>query len=568
VLGNSLINGVYWGYRCRNANEATPLEWEAADYTLGLVPWALAKQNLCLDSSPHRILEAALASSCDWLVLQSAGHCIFPDFLAWLESVVEQDHAFPLWGHLIDEGDGTFSLHPQCAVISLKVLRHRGLNEWRGTTSFFEMARSQENVHGNHTPVSLRQKSMRAVRADGPGSKLLYDFLSRGYEAKNFPLAARAGKIHLYPNKPEQFEEKKVKLQEKLSLSLPLDLSPATADSQCKAGQRIDLKKAGNSLSWHLTKENITRALKENENSILCFGSYFSTLRPGAARFSEREQEYKSFLLNMANSFPDLMIAGLSPSADPVRERAGRIGMGHFSQRINCYKFLSPLEPEFSKIAGALPIKENGAPAAINRHQTTVPYVRLNIEVPKEAMLEEARELWSAGKFFPYRSVREDHRGWFSLCLFGYSDREVFSLAYKNQPDLRSGWTPSGTLCPVIQDFCQRLDLFEQFDHVRLMALVPGGTIRMHRDYPVPKLADVNISLNTPPGCSFLLDPPGILPYQSGDAFLLNLNYEHCLTNYGAEVRFHLLPSGKISEANLALHLLSARPPSDEQRAH
>ena len=177
----------------------------------------------------------------------------------------------------------------------------------------------------------------------------------------------------------------------------------------------------------------------------------------------------------------------------------------------------------------------------------------LPFELPYKDMLKEAEALTSC--FVPHRDGGyEDHWGWKSLCIRGLSSCHTAShdsYGFKNADgtsmkdvDVPYIWTDICKWAPKTYQFFRDTFAYKWMARVRFMLLEPGGYISPHRDTERHYMGPVNIALNNPNGCDFIMKDRGVVPFNDGTANKLCIGYEHIVYNNSDEPRFHIIVHG------------------------
>lgn len=176
---------------------------------------------------------------------------------------------------------------------------------------------------------------------------------------------------------------------------------------------------------------------------------------------------------------------------------------------------------------------------------TTARYLKLDLEVPHEAMAAEATAL--RDKFILYRDQDSyNHKGWYSLPLFGLSiDKpaswDAYGYANANEAAKDFDWTEVAEQCPVTVNWLRTQFPSNQFGRVRFMLLEAGGFISPHKD-SIHSIPDpVNIALTNPEQCIWQWGDGQVLNFAPGDACAMNISYEHSVYNRSNEDRYHLI---------------------------
>jgi hypothetical protein len=193
---------------------------QAADISFGLLPWerlSLARERYYLHADINQILESAARSDADYLICQSLGHAVLPDFITQLSGFLRTHPDIQLVGHIIDRRDGSFYLDQQCFLVHLPSYRDLGCPPWSQLmTRVPRCERSPDNIHDDYTPLFIRRgeghlEHLEAREENG----LLYSFIESGSVVRNFPLELRVQKHFLYPYKDASFTEKLAALRTK-----------------------------------------------------------------------------------------------------------------------------------------------------------------------------------------------------------------------------------------------------------------------------------------------------------------------------------------------------------------
>ena len=176
-------------------------------------------------------------------------------------------------------------------------------------------------------------------------------------------------------------------------------------------------------------------------------------------------------------------------------------------------------------------------------HQSQAPWLKLKINAPFRAMLEEARNL--RDRFVRHRT--QDGQGWLSLCVHGIAaDMTDAYQAYQlDEKDVVYDWTDIADQCPETVRYFREEFPYIRYQRLRFMLMEPGGYILPHSDNKNSNLgAAVNFSLNNPQGCRMVTER-GVLPFEdSGSVFLFNNHYHHCVVNDSGEDRYHMIVHG------------------------
>jgi hypothetical protein len=201
----------------------------------------------------------------------------------------------------------------------------------------------------------------------------------------------------------------------------------------------------------------------------------------------------------------------------------------------------------FDKHAGAPPIyyRPRSAPRQILR-ESLLPYLPIvGFDMPVAEMYEEAKKL--IPMMVSHRSEYEDNKGWKSLVLHGLGALKTEGAErYNLNPEDKSiyDWTEIASLAPVTTEFFRDHFKYDFYQRIRFMLLEPGGYVCPHTDFDQYVLGPVNIALNNPIGCDFVMEDKGTLPFQQGTIMKLALVNRHAVFNSSNENRIHMIIHG------------------------
>jgi len=178
-----------------------------------------------------------------------------------------------------------------------------------------------------------------------------------------------------------------------------------------------------------------------------------------------------------------------------------------------------------------------------------LPWLKLDIEVPHEAMLEEAINIQQY--YVAHRSEESviglSHKGWSSTCIHGIEwnkTNHYTSYGYESNDSTPYKWTIISDLCPTITKFFKYSFPMTEYYRLRIMKLEARGFIMPHKDMEENRLSPINISLNQPKECIFKMRDKGVVPFSPGDAYLLDVGNEHAVINNSNEDRYHIIVHG------------------------
>jgi hypothetical protein len=169
------------------------------------------------------------------------------------------------------------------------------------------------------------------------------------------------------------------------------------------------------------------------------------------------------------------------------------------------------------------------------RTQSTIPALLLDINVPYQAILAEVEQL--PVEMFTEHRDGEEHQGWSSFVIHG---KDYTATKQEHGP---MSWTAEAEQhLPNTVKYFKDTWPCTSYARLRVMLLKPGGIITMHTDYPGPgELGPINIALNQPTDCDFYMQSFGVIPYEPGAAWMLNVSNYHTVINNSNENRYHII---------------------------
>ena len=185
--------------------------------------------------------------------------------------------------------------------------------------------------------------------------------------------------------------------------------------------------------------------------------------------------------------------------------------------------------PEFNSAADFLWIQNN----------SRLPWLKLDIAVPCSTILTEIQNIESL--LIPHREDYNEHQGWSSFCIHGksYDATREDEFYNDNRPYV---WTHEAEeLMPGTVNYFRSQWPADQYYRVRVMRLDPRGYITIHRDSTTSALSAINIAITQPEECSFVMEKYGTVPFESGDAIMLDLSNRHVVFNNSNQVRWHMI---------------------------
>lgn len=216
----------------------------------------------------------------------------------------------------------------------------------------------------------------------------------------------------------------------------------------------------------------------------------------------------------------------------------------------------------------------------IDEHLELVPYIDLQLDFDHRACLAEATAL--LGEFVPYQSdPRYGIRHWRGLALRaldGDPALAAVAVGHDSQQDRRYATTPVAERCPRTMALLRDVLDWEACRAVAFLSLAPRSRIEPHVDDPQHEvMRSVNIALNMPEGCEFVIDtePDGSagpftrrVPFEPGVGRVVNVARHHYVAN-GSEVpRVHIVARGPVRwPASRVLQLAREQNALDDEEA-
>tara|TARA_B100001248_G_scaffold150042_1_gene112519 strand:- start:5870 stop:6526 length:657 start_codon:yes stop_codon:yes gene_type:complete len=176
---------------------------------------------------------------------------------------------------------------------------------------------------------------------------------------------------------------------------------------------------------------------------------------------------------------------------------------------------------------------------------TTVPYVRLDLDIPWQEIHKEALAIKDKCV------IHREHEGdgtWRSICIHGIDAEYTNAWMYydgkfKEEPEYK--WTWVSEKCPITTEFFKNKFPYKNYKRLRFMWVEPDGYILPHQDDQERCLNPVNISIYNPKDCEFRYKNWGTVPFVNGSAFLVDIGQPHAVWNRSSEARLHIIAHGK-----------------------
>jgi hypothetical protein len=139
------------------------------------------------------------------------------------------------------------------------------------------------------------------------------------------------------------------------------------------------------------------------------------------------------------------------------------------------------------------------------------------------------------------------HDGWWSITLHGTQPDHTEHwdrYGFKSLEEANYQWTSVNDMIPTTSKLIRSLP-FRNWGRVRIMRLAPGGYIMPHSDGPGRIWGPYNLALTNPPGCQFVFEDRGVVPFEPGLGFILDIGRQHALYNNSDQPRYHAIVHGQ-----------------------
>jgi hypothetical protein len=184
------------------------------------------------------------------------------------------------------------------------------------------------------------------------------------------------------------------------------------------------------------------------------------------------------------------------------------------------------------------PIHEPNATVDWVLNHSKLGYLPLDIEIPWQVISEEAQGV--VAHMIAHPQPDYDSTGWMNFGLFTRGEQDMGDYG-REQIDHGDRWLDQAQqLMPRTVEYFQTQWPHKQFYKIRLLGLAAHGVIGLHSD-DCYGLQNINIAIDHPDGCDFLLENSGIIPFTNGKAFLVDVGRRHAVVNNSNQLRIHLV---------------------------
>jgi hypothetical protein len=171
-------------------------------------------------------------------------------------------------------------------------------------------------------------------------------------------------------------------------------------------------------------------------------------------------------------------------------------------------------------------------------NKSNLGYLPLDIELPWQVIRKEA--LAVVPEMIAYPATDYDSHGWVN---FGIYTRGADDLGDHDRTVIEhnDSWTDQARkLMPRTVEYFSTQWPHQQFHKIRLLGLYPKGVIGLHSD-DCNGLHNINIAIDHPDSCDFVVENSGVIPFENGRAFLVNVGRKHAVINNSNQLRIHLV---------------------------
>lgn len=184
-------------------------------------------------------------------------------------------------------------------------------------------------------------------------------------------------------------------------------------------------------------------------------------------------------------------------------------------------------------------------------NEAEVGWIELDLTIDVPAWKFEAE---SAFPFMvPHRE--DNNKGWNSCCIHGISVEKTGAWTkydYSRENEVPYDWTDLSLKTPEIKKFWTEEFPAQQYRRIRFMELEPYASITPHSDAPgkLPGEGNVdmlefgvpiNIAVIHPTDCYMVVEGYGVVPFEEGKAFIVNIRNYHSVINFSDRNRIHVI---------------------------
>ena len=178
-------------------------------------------------------------------------------------------------------------------------------------------------------------------------------------------------------------------------------------------------------------------------------------------------------------------------------------------------------------------------------------WLELDINIDLGSWQLEAQQ--AAPYFVEHRE--DESRGWNSCCIHGIDTDKTgawTNYGYTDETSVPYAWTGLSSKTPSVKKFWQHEFPSDKYRRIRFMELEPNSAITPHSDMPGRLPGEdnfdalefgcpINIAVVHPRDCHMVLEGYGVVPFEEGKAFLINIRNYHSVINFSNNSRIHVI---------------------------
>jgi hypothetical protein len=157
----------------------------------------------------------------------------------------------------------------------------------------------------------------------------------------------------------------------------------------------------------------------------------------------------------------------------------------------------------------------------------------------------------------PYYVAHREYNnsGWNSCCLHGIDIDKTgawTTYGYTNEAVVPYHWTALADKTPTIKQYWQNEFPSDNYRRIRFMQLNADHAITPHSDMPGKLPGEdnfdalefgvpINIAVIHPKDCHMVLEGYGVVPFEEGKAYIINIRHCHSVINFSDQDRVHVI---------------------------
>lgn len=168
-----------------------------------------------------------------------------------------------------------------------------------------------------------------------------------------------------------------------------------------------------------------------------------------------------------------------------------------------------------------------------------LPWLQLDIVVPTKKILAEIQNIKHL--CVPHRDDYAENMGWESFCIHGKSYDATREDSYYSDDRPFEFTKEALDLMPATVEYFKNTWPHQTYRRVRVMRLKPNGYISLHKDNEISQLSPINIAIDHPLDCRFVMEKYGTVPFETGRALILDVSNYHTVFNNSNKDRWHII---------------------------